>query len=216
MGGAVTSTAFTMAASGLQSKLNGGLRRGATTALVGLFAMVVVGCTTTPQPFTAEEIDAFAADKRQRAIADSQEQVTGSIDLYEAMARALKYNLDHRLEMSEVALRYAELSDGEFDMLPDLVARVDWSDRSNQPFSRSLRTDGSVSDVLTTSEDPGSTYSSLELSWDVLDFGLSYYRSKQNADRVLIAEEQRRSTINRVASCAPDSTNAGSTPRSNR
>ncbi len=173
-------------------------RRYAKAALAGVCAMVIVGCTTTPTPFTSSELDTFAADKRKRAISESQEQVTGSIDLYEAMARALKYNLDHRLEMSEVALRYAELSDGEFDMLPDLVARVDWSDRSNQPFSRSLRTDGSVSDVLTTSEDPGSTYSSLELSWDVLDFGLSYYRSKQNADRVLIAEEQRRSTINRV------------------
>ncbi|MGA9253890.1 MAG: TolC family protein [Roseobacter sp.] len=153
----------------------------------------------SPTPFTDEEIDVFAADKRRRAVSSAnQEPVSQSIDLYEAMARALKYNLDHQLEMSEVALRYAELSDGEFDMLPDLVARVDWSDRSNTPFQSSITNDGEESDVLTSSQDPGSYYAGLELSWDVLDYGLSYYRSKQNADRVLIAEEQRRSTINRV------------------
>jgi len=167
-------------------------------ASIGIVGLAVVGCTTTPTPFTQKELDTFAADKRQRAIAKDQVPVTGNIDLYEAMARALKYNLDHRLEMSEVALRYAELSDGEFDMLPDLVARLDWNDRSNIPFQRSITTEGEVSDVLTSSEDPGSYYTGLEVSWDILDFGLSYYRSKQNADRVMIAEEQRRSTINRV------------------
>lgn len=175
-----------------------GFRRRLRGAIFAGLGTLLIGCTTSPTPFTAEELDTFAADKRRRAIAADQEPVNRSIDLYEAMARALKYNLDHRLEMSEVALRYAELSDGEFDMLPDLIARVDWGDRSNIPFSRSVRTDGTVSDILTTSEDPGSVYSGLELSWDILDFGLSYYRSKQNADRVMIAEEQRRSTINRV------------------
>lgn len=178
-----------------RTPLLNGWRRGALLAALGF---LLAACTTTPTPFTAEELDEFAADKRRRAVSAEQQPVTRSIDLYEAMARALKYNLDHRLEVSEVALRYAELEDGEFDMLPDLVARVNWADRSNSPFTRSVRTDGTVSDVLTTSEDPGSVYSGLELSWDILDYGLSYYRSKQNADRVLIAEEQRRSTINRV------------------
>ena len=166
------------------------------TAFVCGFALTA--CTTTPQPFTQQELDAFAADKNQRAVAKNQAPVAGSIDLYEAMARALKYNLDHRLEMADIALRYAELADGQFDMLPDLVLRVDWADRSSIPFQRSVTPDGTVSAVPTSSEDPGSIYSDLELSWDVLDFGLSYYQSKRNADRILIAEEQRRSTINRV------------------
>lgn len=174
------------------------VQRTAKAALIAALGLIVMACTTTPEPFSAEELDAFAADKRKRAVAEDQEPVTRSIGLYEAMARALKYNLDHRLEMDEVALRYAELTDGEFDMLPAIVARVDWSDRSNVPYSRSVRPDGTVSSVPTSSDDPGNVYSSLELSWDVLDFGLSYYRSKQNADRIMIAEEQRRSTINRV------------------
>lgn len=167
-------------------------------SIVVLALLTIAGCTVTPQPFTMAELDAFAADRARRAIAADQEQVTRPIDLYEAMARALKYNLDHRLEISEVALRFAELREGEFDMLPNLVARVDWSDRSNNPFARSLGSDGSISTDATTSIDIGSVSSSLELSWDILDYGLSYYRSKQAADEFLVAEEQRRSTINRV------------------
>ena len=38
----------------------------------------------------------------------------------------------------------------------------------------------------------------LSLSWNVLDFGLSYIRAKQAADDVLIAEEERRRVANRV------------------
>jgi outer membrane protein TolC len=140
----------------------------------------------------------FAADKNRRAIEVDQQPVTQPVDLYEAMARALKYNLDHKIEITEVALRYAELRSGEFDMLPELVARVDWSDRSNQPFARSLEKDGTVDPDASTSTDIGSVSSDLKFSWDILDFGLSYYRSKQAADTYLIAEEQRRSTINRV------------------
>ncbi|MCV6594927.1 MAG: TolC family protein [Silicimonas sp.] len=173
---------------------------GAMVKRAGLVAglAVLAACTVTPEPFSQAELDRFAADKARRAVAADQEPVTGRIDLYEAMARALKYNLDHKLEVSEVALRFAELKDGEFDMLPDLVARVDWSDRSNDPFSRSIDENG-ISDPLgSTSADPGSASAGLELSWDVLDYGLSYYRAKQRGDEYLIAEEQRRATINRV------------------
>ena len=40
--------------------------------------------------------------------------------------------------------------------------------------------------------------SDLTLSWDVLDFGLSYVRAKQSADRVLIASERKRRVANRI------------------
>ncbi|WP_317624114.1 TolC family protein [Rhodalgimonas zhirmunskyi] len=167
--------------------------------MMSMLMITVAGCTVTPTPFTKAELATFAADKSQRAIAATQEPVTQSIDLYEAMARALKYNLDHKLELAEVSLRYAEVKDGEFDMLPDLVGRVNWADRSNDPFSNSLQEDGTVSaGQASTSEDIGSYDADLELSWDILDFGLSYYRAQQTADKFLIAEEQRRSTINRV------------------
>lgn len=171
-----------------------GIRLGA--ACISLIA--IAGCTVTPTPFTKAELDAFAAERERRVVSENQTPVTQSIDLYEAMARALKYNLDYRVEISDVALRTVEVREAEFDMLPELVARVDWSDRDNDPFSKSIDENGVIDPVASTSADPGSNSGSLELSWDILDFGLSYYRAKQAGDRALIADEQRRSTINRV------------------
>ncbi|MEM7027043.1 MAG: TolC family protein [Pseudomonadota bacterium] len=40
--------------------------------------------------------------------------------------------------------------------------------------------------------------SDLGLTWNVLDFGLSYIRSKQAADQVLIAEQEKRKVTNRI------------------
>lgn len=166
--------------------------------MAGISLIAIAGCTVTPTPFTKSELNAFAAERERRVVSESQTPVMQSIDLYEAMARALKYNLDYRVEMSDVALRTAEVREAELDMLPELVAKVDWSDRDNDPFSGSIDQNGVIDPVASTSADPGSDSGSLELSWDILDFGLSYYRAKQAGDRALIAEEQRRSTINRV------------------
>ena len=38
----------------------------------------------------------------------------------------------------------------------------------------------------------------MTLSWHVLDFGLSYVRAKQQADKQLIAEEMRRKVANKM------------------
>lgn len=169
-----------------------------TLGTFGVLVLPLGACTTLPEPFTRAELDIFAADKKHRAIAEDQTPLSGPVNLYEAMARALKYTLDHRIDIADVALRYAEFDETQSDKLPELLARVNWSDRSNDPFSRSVNENGVVSNTGTMSTDPGSSSGDLELSWDILDYGLSYYRSKQAGDRYLISEEQRRSTINRV------------------
>ena len=175
------------------------LRQGLGLGPLGMMLLVVSGCSINPQPLTQAEMDEFAADKQSRMISDEQVPVTQSIDLYEAMARALKYNLDHRLEVADRRLRNAEFRDAEMDMLPELVAKANWSDRNNDPFSTSITEEGSLENSLaSTSADPGSTSGSLELTWDILDFGLSYFRAKQAGDKFFIAEEQRRSTVNRL------------------
>lgn len=48
------------------------------------------------------------------------------------------------------------------------------------------------------SSDRSHTLTDLALSWNVLDFGVSYYNSKQNADRVLIAAERRRKAMHNL------------------
>lgn len=168
-----------------------------------LFAGAVVsGCTVTPDPLTMEQL----AEKSNALLENytaNQEEVLKPITMYEAMARALKYNLDYKVEIYEEALRTSESSLASLDMLPDLVFSAGLTDRDNFSGSRSSEllgssTVGEQSLVPSTSSDRGLVTSDLELSWDVLDFGLSYVRAQQAADAVLIANERKRKVASRI------------------
>ncbi len=171
------------------------LFRALTVALSGL---ILAGCAISPEQLTQPQLKDFARDKLHR-VAHDQSPVTGPIDLYEAMARALKYNLDFKVELMEEALRTHELELARYDQLPQLVANAGYSNRNNQSgaSSRSLLS-GRESLEPSTSSERENLAADLQLSWDVLDFGLSYVRAKQTADKVLIALERRRKVANRV------------------
>jgi outer membrane protein TolC len=128
-----------------------------------------------------------------------QEPVSGPIDLYDAMARALKYNLDARVELMHKMLAQTQLDLSHYAMLPRLVANAGFDGRNNFTggVAQSLITGRQVLEPFTSSE--RNIFSAdLSLSWNVLDFGMSYIRAKQAADDVLIAEEERRRVANRV------------------
>ncbi|HSV59147.1 MAG TPA: hypothetical protein VLJ19_09640 [Variovorax sp.] len=73
-----------------------------------LLTLALTGCAVSPQPFDAQQNKDRASDLIQRVAAD-QEPVSAPIDLYEAMARAIRYNLDARVEMMSLALSQREL-----------------------------------------------------------------------------------------------------------
>ncbi len=163
-----------------------------------LLSGVIAGCAVHPKRIDDDKNRARAADLLQRFTAN-QEPVTKPIDLYEAMARAVKYNLDYRVEMMEQALRVKDLDLKRMDMLPRLVASLDYSSRNNDSggSSRSLLT-GRTSLEPSTSSDRNVLATDMTLSWDVLDFGLSYVRAQQSADDVMIAEERKRKVLIRI------------------
>jgi outer membrane protein TolC len=163
----------------------------ATTALLA-------GCSVTPQPIAPSEL-AMRAQKNAVDVTANQEPVAGEIDLYEAMARALKYNLDYKVEMMDEALKTRELNLSTFDMLPQLVASGGYFGRNNYSgaSSLSLLTRRQSLEPSTSSE-KNNLSADLSLSWDVLDFGLSYVRAQQKSDEVLISMERRRKVANRI------------------
>lgn len=158
----------------------------------------VTSCSVNPKPLSRSELALSADDYRLRVTAD-QEPLNGPVSLYEAMARALKYNLDKRVELMETALRGKELQLSRRDMLPQAVANSGYTGRNNYSgaSSYSLIT-GTESLEPSTSAEREILTDDLQLSWDILDFGLSYVRAKQAADEVLIAEEQKRKVVNRI------------------
>jgi outer membrane protein TolC len=115
------------------------------------------------------------------------------------MARALKYNLDYKVEMMEEALKDRELNLSRYDMLPQLVASAGYAGRNNFSGASSLSLITRRQSLEPSTSSERNLYTAdLTLSWDVLDFGLSYVRAKQKADEVLIAQERRRKVANRI------------------
>ncbi|RZM11132.1 MAG: TolC family protein [Sphingomonas sp.] len=159
---------------------------------------ILSACSVTPRPMSAGELDQRATDNRVAATAN-QEPLTGPIDLYEAMARALKYNLDYKVEAMQQAVKERELGLASFDMLPQIVGNAGYFGRSNEAGASSLSLltrRQSLEPSTSTQRDVFAA--DLSVSWDVLDFGLSYIRANQKADAVLIAAEERRKVANRV------------------
>lgn len=164
---------------------------------IALSAMLA-GCSVTPRPLAMSEQTQRATADRTAAVAN-QEPVSGPIDLYEAMARALKYNLDYKVSLLQQTVKARELNLSTYDMLPQLVASGSYYGRSNQSGASSLSLlSGTQSLEPSTSTQKNVFSGDLTLSWDVLDFGLSYVRAQQKADEVLVAAEERRKVSNRI------------------
>ena len=163
-----------------------------------LSAVLMGGCAVNPTALTTEEISIGAQQKLARVTSD-QEPITRAIDLHEAMARALKYNLDHKVEVYETALRTAELDLAHYNMLPNAVASSGYAIRDNVAASSSFNLLTNVPNFgYSTSQDVRVRTSDLTFSWNVLDFGLSYVRAQQSADKALMAEEARRKVVHRL------------------
>lgn len=156
-------------------------------------------CSTTPQVIDSETIDARAKADFEELFANVPEPGK-KLSLSEAIARAIKYNLDHRLSLIQtvVSQRFLDLTD--FDKLPRLAARAGYTERSNVNASSSLNLDTGVPNFgASTSQDEGIFTTDLELSWNILDFGIAWIDARQASNEVLIAvEQQRRTTANIV------------------
>ncbi len=167
----------------------------ARTLLAPLITAALAGCAVQPVALTVEERQASIAADRS-VMFSAQEPVQGPITLDEAMARAIKYNLDHRLKAMEEALSQRQLDLSHADLLPKLVAAAGYTARDNVLASSSQDVlTGQQSLVPSTSTDRKRTTADLGLSWNVLDFGVSYYQARQNADRALVAGERRRKVL---------------------
>ena len=163
-----------------------------------LTTLLLGGCAISPVALTEDEVTAGAQDKLAR-VTSEQEPVTGAIDLYQAMARALKYNLDHKVEVFESSLRVSELDLAHFNLLPNAVANAGYAARDNHLASSSLNLVTNTPNFgASTSQDQRLRTGDLTFSWHVLDFGLSYIRARQAADKALIAEESRRKVVHRL------------------
>jgi len=160
--------------------------------------LLIGGCTVTPVVITHDEL-VLQRDTDLENLFAGQEPIEKPVSLYEAIARALKYNLDQRLKIMEEALARGQLDVMRYDLLPELTAEAGYHWRHREPGASSQSLD-TGEESLTSSKSIERVYAdaNLTLSWNILDFGVSYVRSQQQADQILIMRERQRKVAQNV------------------
>lgn len=163
------------------------------TAIAAMLGTVfaVTGCAVKPVAIDDATHHQRALDD-QRKLYEEQEALTQPLTLPDALARAFKYNMDYRTRLMEEAAAMGQTEVANYDMLPRLTAQAGYSWRDNDSFGFGFTPNGTISTTPSAAVERERHTNSLTFAWNLLDFGLSYYRAKQLADQSLIAEERRR------------------------
>jgi outer membrane protein TolC len=156
------------------------------------------GCSVKSQKLTLPEV----AEKSKQdllLLKKAPEAIEKPISIDEAITRAIKYNKDYKVKALESEFESKQLDISNSAMWPSLNASGGITKRNNElgSSSRSLIT-GSQSLEESTSTDKELRTSDVKISWNALDFGLSYIRAKQQADKYLIAQERSRKISNQI------------------
>ena len=126
---------------------------------------------------------------------EGQEQIEAPLTLAEATARAIKYQAEHRQRRMEEAASQAQLDVAQWDLLPKLMLSAGYSWRNNEAFGFGFTPNGTIATSPTASQERTHNTQSIGLAWNLLDFGVSYFKARQLADQKLIAEERRRKAV---------------------
>lgn len=183
----------------LSSSPNAAPGRLAQASLLLATVIALSACSTVQlQPLEPKGL-AETARSDAAAIRKDVDPLPAALTLEEAMARALKYNLERRAKMMEEALALGQFDVSKYDMLPKLVASAGYSWRNNDKISLSRSAaDGTLSPSQFISTDREHHLQGLEFTWSLLDLSLGYYGAKQQGDRALIATERRRKAMQQL------------------
>ncbi len=160
-------------------------------------SFLITGCAIKPEPMLKEEVKE-QVKKDLSVLSEVVLPVTKPISLDEAIQRGLNHNLQKRVKVLETALSQQQLDLVYYDMLPSLTASAGYSERNNYAASASTSFVNGEPQPLganpsySISQDKERVTSDIGFSWNILDFGLSYVRAQQQADKFLIAKEKEK------------------------
>ena len=165
--------------------------------------LALVACARSPKVIDAESLSISIAEEIAELEIDASLK---NIDLHTAIAIAVRNNRDLRISVMESALSQSQRDLQKFDMLPDIALNAGYSEFTELQPSTSQSADNDMGDVnaldgtesYTISRGKGLETRNIEFTWNALDFGLSYIRAGQQADRYLIAKELERKAIQNI------------------
>lgn len=168
------------------------------TGLTLLSAAVLSACAIKPEPITQAEHFQRAQDD-YKTLYSTYVPFTRPLTLSDAISRALKYNYNARLAKTQETLQDRQLDLAIAQMLPRLAANAGYTWRNNDNAAESVsELTRQQSLEYSFSEQPSHATASLELSWNLLDLGVSYFQAKQQGYRTYAAVERRRKVIDDI------------------
>jgi outer membrane protein TolC len=116
-----------------------------------------------------------------------------TLKIEEALARALKYNLDTKVSELDALIAADDVDLQMLSALPSINAKVQRQGRSNRGGSSSFSVlTGTESLQPSISQEQYRNVAQLTTEWNLLDTGINLWRGKTASDRMLIAQERRR------------------------
>lgn len=167
-----------------------------TPWLAVLSAVAISSCATiAPQPLSESDMGQQVKNDIAHAFVE-QEPVGEPLFLEEAIARAIKYNLERKVKLMEEELARDQVLMEKLNLLPTLALKVEHTARNNYQINNSENLNTGVLQVNNSASSQKShTIESARLVWNVLDFGVSYIAAKQATDKELIARERKRLAV---------------------
>ena len=171
--------------------------------LISLLAFLIIlsSCARTPKEISLndsqERVDQDILKIEQIKKQNETWEENIKIDLYTAIALAIKNNRELKIKQLETGIAYRQLDKVEFEMLPAIAANAGYSgsERYNASASATVpNTDlaGAIGTSFSTSRERDVNSQDIGFTWNALDFGLSFIRAGQEANRYLITEEMER------------------------
>ena len=183
------------------------------TFVASLILLVAACSSRSPEPLIKEEVQASAQEDFE-LLKESTANAPMEIDLYQALAIAIKNNRELRIQVMDSALSQGQIDVVKFDMLPKLSANAGYKVLEKHPASTSvsmgkrqkmeMKNRKSAANALadspsySVSQETPSRTTDIGFTWNALDFGLSYVRAGQQADRYLISKELERKAIHNL------------------
>ncbi len=172
-----------------------------------LLLVALTSCKRDLEPFTKS----FIFSKSQEDIKKIEEikknnlnfEENLEIDLYTAIALAIKNNKELKVKLLENALSKRQIDKVRFEMLPQLAANAGYSGSEFYKATTSATVPGSdkagtLGSDFSTSANRDLLNQDIGFTWNALDFGLSYIKAGQNADRYLISEENETKAAHNI------------------
>ena len=171
--------------------------------LISLLAFLIIlsSCARTPKEISLNdsqervEQDILKIEQIKKQNETWEENI--KIDLYTAIALAIKNNRELKIKQLETGIAYRQLDKVEFEMLPAIAANAGYSgsERYNASASATVPNSdlaGAIGTSFSTSRERDVNSQDIGFTWNALDFGLSFIRAGQEANRYLITEEMER------------------------